>query len=195
MNGAVTEVLAAIQRGEDAAVERLYALVYQELRDVAARKMSQEPSGQTLQPTALVHEAYLRLVKGTPEDGWQNRKHFFAAAAETMRRILVEAARRRRRQKRGGDLKRSELKEDDLATLENNEDLLALDEALSELKREEPEKAELVTLRYFAGLTLEEAAETMGISRATASRYWTYAKAWLFDRISRGDEHEIPRNP
>lgn len=195
MNGAVTEVLAAIQRGDDAAVERLYALVYEELRDVAARKMALEPSGQTLQPTALVHEAYLRLVEGTPDDGWQNRKHFFAAAAETMRRILVESARRRSRQKRGGHLKRAVLKEGDLATSPAGDDLLALDEALTELKREEPEKAELVTLRYFAGLTLEEAAETMGISRATASRYWTYAKAWLYDRISRFADREISRIP
>jgi RNA polymerase sigma factor (TIGR02999 family) len=191
MTGAVTEILAAMQRGDEAAAAQLYDLVYQELRAVAERKMAHEPSGQTLQPTALVHEAYLRLVEGAPDDGWQNRRHFFAAAAETMRRILVENARRRGRRKRGGHLRRSELPESELATPPDSDDLLALDEALTQLHVEEPDKAELVTLRYFAGLTLEEAAETMGVSRATASRYWTYAKAWLYDRITRSGENEF----
>jgi len=144
MNGNVAEILAAIERGEQAAVEQLYALVYQELRAVAERKMAQEPSGITLQPTALVHEAYLRLVDGAPDEGRQNRKHFFAAAAETMRRILVENARKRRRQKRGGHLNRAELKEADLVTTPQSGELLALDEALADFRREEPVKADLV---------------------------------------------------
>jgi len=191
MNGAVTEILAAMQRGDEAAAGRLYELVYEELRAVAERKMAYEPAGQTLQPTALVHEAYLRLVEGAPDEGWQNRRHFFAAAAETMRRILVENARRRGRQKRGGHLCRSELPEAELRAPTEADDLLALDDALSQFQAKEPEKAELVTLRYFAGLTLEEAAEMMGVSRATASRYWTYAKAWLYDRITSSSENGI----
>jgi RNA polymerase sigma factor (TIGR02999 family) len=184
MTGDITQILAAIAEGDPAAHNRLYERVYQELKLLAGQKLSQEPVQRTLQPTALVHEAYLRLTEGAPGQSWQNRKHFFGAAAETMRRILVEQARRRGRVKRGGDQKRVDLDPDELETVPPNEDLLALDEALSQFSREEPEKAELVQLRYFAGLTLEEAADLLSISRATASRYWTYARAWLFDFIS-----------
>ena len=190
----VTKVLAAIERGDAHAAEELLPLVYDELRRLAACKIAQERPGQTLQATALVHEAYVRLVNepvsGIPaakEGGshWDSRAHFFAAAAEAMRRILIENARRKRRLKHGGDQKRVELEEYDLAGPEPDDDLLAMDEALSELEREEPVKAELVKLRYFAGLTLEEAAAAMDISRATAARYWTYARAWLYDRMRR----------
>ena len=184
MTAEITQILAAIQAGDESASHRLYELVYQELRQLAAQKISQESPGRTLQPTALVHEAYLRLSEGAPVEGWQNRKHFFAAAAETMRRILVEQARRRARLKRGGHLARVELQSDDVAIAPPNDDLLALDEALTQLTLEEPEKAELVKLRYFAGVSLEEAAEMLHISRATASRYWTYARAWLYEYIT-----------
>lgn len=192
--GPVTEVLAAVDRGEVAAVDRLYELVYDELRTVARRKMAGEAAGLTLQPTALIHETYLRLLDGVPEQGWQNRRHFFAAAAETMRRILVEHARRRRRVKHGGHLARAPLDEaglaESLAAPERSDDLLALDDALRELEREDPGKAELVSLRYFGGLTLDEAAQMRGISRATAARHWAYAKAWLFDRIAGSAENQ-----
>ncbi|MEX2140797.1 MAG: ECF-type sigma factor [Pirellulales bacterium] len=189
----VTRILAAIEGGDRQSAEKLLPLVYNELRRLAAHKIAQERPGQTLQATALVHEAYVRLVNepvsGTPaaKQGlhWDSRAHFFAAAAEAMRRILIENARRKRRLKHGGDQKRVELEEYDLAGPEPDDDLLAMDEALCELEREEPVKAELVKLRYFAGLTLEEAAAAMDISRATAARYWTYARAWLYDRMRR----------
>jgi RNA polymerase sigma factor (TIGR02999 family) len=190
----VTQILSAIDQGDPHAAEQLLPLVYDELRRLAARKIAQERPGQTLQATALVHEAYVRLVNepasatSEAKDGgvhWDSRAHFFAAAAEAMRRILIENARRKRRLKHGGDRERVELKECDLAGPEPDDDLLALDEALCELERDEPLKAKLVKLRYFAGLTLEEAAAGMDISRATAARYWTYARAWLFDRMRR----------
>jgi RNA polymerase sigma factor (TIGR02999 family) len=182
----VTQILSAIEQGDRQAADRLLPLVYDELRRLAAHKLAQEKAGHTLQPTALVHEAYVRLIDAGAEPQWENRRHFFAAAAEAMRRILIENARRKQRLKHGGAHHRVELQDQDYAIAEPADDLLALDEALSRLETEEPAKAELVKLRYFAGLTLEEAAAALGISRATAARYWTYARAWLYDRV-RGD--------
>jgi len=179
----VTRILSAIEQGDARAAEQLLPLVYEELRKLATAKMAHENPGQTLQATALVHEAYVRLVDGEEAQHWDSRGHFFVAAAEAMRRILVENARRKKQKKRGGQHKRQDLQEGDLATAAPSDDLLALDEALSQLAEEAPEKAKLVKLRYFAGLTSEEAAEALGISRATAVRHWTYARAWLFERI------------
>ena len=176
----VTQALDAVVRGEPEAAGRLLPLVYDELRRLAAQKLAHEKPGQTLQATALVHEAYLRLVGGDPARPWNGRGHFFAAAAEAMRRILVENARRRRSLKRGGGLVRRELDDLQLAAPEPAEDLLALDDALNRLAGVDPVKAELVKLRYFAGMTIEEAADALGISSATAKRYWTYARAWLY---------------
>jgi RNA polymerase sigma factor (TIGR02999 family) len=179
---AVTEVLAAAARGEPGAAAELLPLVYAELRRLAAARLTEERPGHTLDPTALVHEAYLRLVGGQTFDG---RGHFFAAAAEAMRRILVDAARRRNAAKRGGALNRVEVAEVTLAAPEGPPvgDLLALDDALDRLTAEHPEKADLVKLRYFAGLTIEEAATALGVSPATAKRHWTYARAWLFREL------------
>jgi RNA polymerase sigma factor (TIGR02999 family) len=178
-----SDLLAAVGRGDQLASEQLLPLVYDELRRLAAEKLAQERPGQTLQATALVHEAYLRLVGNKPAQGWDNRRHFFAAAAEAMRRILVDTARRKQRIRHGGEYRRVEVDSQLLADHPLGEELLALDEALAQFSAEAPEKAELVKLRYFAGLTLEEAAQALGISRATASRHWTYAKAWLYDRL------------
>jgi len=178
----VTQTLGAIEQGDPHAAEQLLPLVYDELRRLAARRLGRETPGQTLQATALVHEAYLRLV-GREDPGWQGRGHFFAAAAEAMRRILIDNARRKGRPKHGGDRKRVALA-DDLSLTQPREDLLALDEALTKLAAEEPSKAELVKLRYFAGLSLEEAAACLGISAATAKRYWVVARAWLFAALS-----------
>ena len=177
---AITQVLNAIEQGDPHAAEQLLPLVYEELRKLATERMAQEKPGQTLQATALVHEAYLRLVDVDREQRWNSRGHFFAAAAEAMRRILVEYARRKRRQKRGGDRQRVGLDEVQITVEGPSKDLVALDEALSKLAQEHPEKAELVKLRYFAGLTLREAAQVLGISRSTADRHWTYARAWLY---------------
>ncbi|MCI0703572.1 MAG: ECF-type sigma factor, partial [Planctomycetia bacterium] len=163
-------------------------LVYDELRKLAAARLAHEKPGQTLEATALVHEAYLRLVDSTPETPWDGRGHFFAAAAEAMRRILVEAARKKKAAKHGGDLKRLDAADIPLAAPEPQEDLVALDEALNKLAVVDPQKAELVKLRYFAGLTIEQAAEALGISPATAKRHWNYSKAWLFQAIS-GEEN------
>ena len=179
----VTRILSAIEQGDPHAAELLLPLVYDELRKLAAQKLAQEKSGQTLQATALVHEAYLRLVGKGDEQPWNGRGHFFAAAAEAMRRILVERARRKRRSKHGGDRRRIELDEA-LPGAAPREDLLALDEALTRLAAQEPVKAELVKLRYFAGLSLEEAAACLDISPATAKRYWAVARAWLFAALS-----------
>ena len=179
----VTRILTAIEHGDVKAVNELLPLVYEELRRLAAQKMSQERPGQTLQATALVHEAYLRLV-GSEDRNWSGRAHFFAAAAEAMQRILIENARRKQRLRRGGARQRVELDDAYLPIEEPPEDMIALDEALAKLAAEDSTKAELVKLRYFAGLTIEQAAEMLGISRATADRYWSYARAWLFHEIS-----------
>lgn len=174
----VTRILSAIQAGDRHASAELLPLVYDELRKLAAARMAAEPAGHTLQPTALVHEAYLRLVGGG-DAGWDSRGHFFAAAAEAMRRIVVEAARRKNRVKHGGGRDRVEVELADLPTRRPPDELIALDEALAGLERVDPVKARLVTLRYFAGLTIEQAADSLGISRVTAHRYWTFARAWL----------------
>ena len=184
----VSRILSAIDRGDGQAAAQLLPLVYEELRKLAARKLAQEKPGQTLQATALVHEAYLRLVGGGTEVRWDSRGHFFGAAAEAMRRILVENARRKGRQKRGGALARVDLDEAELACRIPPDDLLALDEALARLAAEDPVKARLVELRFFAGLSLEEAAEVLGVSAATAKRYWRYARAWLHRAVAGGDE-------
>lgn len=181
----LTRLLNAIHGGDLSAARELLQLVYEELHSLAARQMAREKPGDTLQTTALVHEAYLRLF-GKGEAYWESRRHFFAAAAEAMRRILIEHARRRARLKRGGKVRRVDLDSVEPALAEDLDDLLDLDEALSALAAEAPEKAELVKLRYFAGLSIEDAARCLGISRATANRYWSYARAWLFDRLGGG---------
>ena len=173
----VTRILAAIEQGDPQAAEQLLPLVYNELRGLAAQKLAQEKPGQTLQPTALVHEAYLRLVVHDDSRRWNDRGHFFAAAAQAMRRILVENARRKRTKKRGDGLARQSL--DGVAAPDPDEEMLALDEALQKLAESDPTKARLVELRYFAGLTGDQAAKVLGISTATADRHWAYAKAWL----------------
>jgi RNA polymerase sigma factor (TIGR02999 family) len=193
----VTRILSEVEQGDPHAAEQLLPLVYEELRKLAAQKLAQEAPGQTLQATALVHEAYLRLVtppKSPPlrrgDQGgvhWTSRGHFFAAAAEAMRRILVDNARRKRRPMHGGDRQRVALDEA-LPCADPGDDLLALDEALNRLAAEEPVKAELVKLRYFAGLSLEEAAACLSISPATAKRYWAVARAWLFAALSEPGE-------
>jgi RNA polymerase sigma factor (TIGR02999 family) len=175
----VTGILSQIQSGNPAAAEQLLPLVYEELRKLAAAKLAHEKPGQTLQATALVHEAYLRLVGPANQAGWEGRGHFFAAAAEAMRRILVENARRKKRLKRGGECSRVDLDLARFSAVEPREDLLALDEALTRLAVTDRTAAEVVQLRYFAGLSLPEAAETLGISPRTADRLWAYARAWL----------------
>jgi RNA polymerase sigma factor (TIGR02999 family) len=179
----VTRILSAIEQGDPSAAEQLLPLVYDELRQLAAHRLAQEKPGQTLQATALVHEAYLRLVDGDQAQHWNSRGHFFAAAAEAMRRILVEQARKRGRLKRGGDRQRLDLDALQLSVPEVGDELLALDEALTEFAQKHPDRAELVKLRYFAGLTVAEAAEALGISTSTADRHWTYARAWLYRHI------------
>jgi RNA polymerase sigma factor (TIGR02999 family) len=183
----VTRILSAIESGDQEASDKLLPLVYQELRKLAAAKLSKEKPGQTLQPTMLVHEAYLRLVDVEQPQQWNGRGHFFGAAAEAMRRILVEKARRKESRKHGGQMQRVGL---DLATaaIENPvDDLLALDEALTRFEQQWPEKAKLVKLKYFAGLTIPEASEAMSISTATAERYWKFARAWLHSQLKTCD--------
>ena len=177
----ITGVISQLKSGDPIAAEQLLPLVYEELRKLAAAKLAREPSGQTVQATALVHEAYLRLVGGVQADKpWDGRGHFFAAAAEAMRRILVDNARRKQRLRHGGDLERVAFEEElDIQAPEPREDLLALDAALNKLKQVDGTAAELVQLRYFAGLTLAEAAEILDISTRSADRIWAYAKAWL----------------
>jgi len=176
----VTRILSQIESGDPSAAEQLLPLVYDELRKLAAAKLAQEKPGQTLQATALVHEAYLRLIgNGQQGQSWENRGHFFAAAAQAMRRILVESARRKKRLKRGGDQARQELFAAEVADLEPREDLLALDAALNKLAAADPQAAELVQLRYFAGLTIADAAQLVNIPRRSADRRWAYARAWL----------------
>lgn len=175
----VTRILSAIEQGDPHAAEQLLPLVYDALRKLAAEKMLQENPGQTLQATALVHEAYIRLVDHDNAQKWNSRAHFFGAAAEAMRRILVENARRKGRQKRGGDLQRHDIQLREPIIDGPDLDILDIDEALTQLAQAHPENAELVRLRYFAGLTLDEAALALGISSATADRRWQYARAWL----------------
>jgi RNA polymerase sigma factor (TIGR02999 family) len=189
----VTRVLSAIEAGDPQAAEQLLPLVYDELRRLAAKRLAGEGPGHTLQPTALVHEAYLKLVGADPQQPWNGRVHFFAAAAEAMRRILIDHARRKHRARRGGGKKRVELGDmDDIEMVSERgqvDELLAVDEALTRLAVADPRRAELVRLRYFAGLTLEQAAELLGISRATADRHWAFARAWLYDAMTRGHEN------
>jgi RNA polymerase sigma factor (TIGR02999 family) len=175
----VTRILETLARGDATAAEHLLPLVYEELRRLAVQQLAKEPSGQTLQPTALVHEAYLRLVDAEKAPSWNGRGHFFAAAALAMRRILVENARRKRSLKRGGDRGRTEYDERSLPAAEPCEDLLALDAALTELAAKDRQAAELVQLRYFGGLTLPEAAAILAVSPRTAGRLWAFARAWL----------------
>jgi RNA polymerase sigma factor (TIGR02999 family) len=181
----VTRILSAIEQGESSAAEQLLPLVYDELRQLAAQKLAQEKPGQTLQATALVHEAYLRLVDVDQAQHWNSRGHFFAAAAEAMRRILVDQARRKQADKRGGGRLRVDLPEDLAAPEARSDDLVALDEALSRLERHDADAARLVKLRYFAGLSHVAAAETLGISRGAADRLWALGRAWLFRELSK----------
>ena len=184
----VTRILSAIEQGDPHAAEQLLPLVYDELRQLAAQKLGSEKPGQTLQATALVHEAYLRLVGQEQLPSYRDRGHFFTAAAEAMRRILIDNARRKRTEKHGGARQRLDLDDVEVAADTRSPDLLALDEALTQLAAEDPVKAQLVTLRYFGGLSVQEAAETLGMSRATADRYWSYARIWLYCEL-RGTGH------
>ena len=180
----VTQILERVEKGDGKAAEELLPLVYEELRKLAAHKMAQEAPGNTLQPTALVHEAWLRLVGGGPSH-WNSRGHFFSAAAEAMRRILIEAARRKQSQQRGGHLERQELDENTLVLDRPSEEILAVNEALEKLTNQDPVAADLVKLRYFAGMTLPEVAEALGMSPRTADRVWAYARSWLREEIDR----------
>ena len=184
----VTRILSAIENGDPQAAEQLLPLVYDELRKLAAQKLAQEKPGQTLQATALVHEVYLRLVDVDEAQHWEGRGHFFAAAAEAMRRVLIDGARRRGAQRRGGHVKRQSLKGIEAAVPESDDELLAVDEALGRLQKIDSTKAELVKLRYFGGMTIPEAAQALGISLTTANRYWAYARAWLHEELSAGDD-------
>ncbi len=179
----ITRVLDDVRAGKPGAAAELLPLVYDELRKLAATKLAHEQPGHTLEATALVHEAYIRIVGTTPVAEWDGRGHFFAAAAEAMRRILVDAARRKQAEKHGGHLHRHDAADIPIAAPQPAEDLVALDEALDKLTALDPVKAELVKLRYFAGLTIEQAAEALDISAATAKRYWTYSRAWLYQQI------------
>lgn len=180
----VTRILSAIEQGDPAAAKQLLPLVYDELRKLAAAKLAHERPGQTLQATALVHEAYLKLVDVNATQQWNSRGHFFGAAAEAMRRILIENARRKQSHKRGGDWQKRAIEDMDLLIDTPSDDLLALDEALTKLEITDKTKAELVKLRFFAGFTSEQAAELLGISPATAKRHWAFAKSWLHWQIS-----------
>jgi RNA polymerase sigma factor (TIGR02999 family) len=179
----VTQILSAIEQGDTQAAEQLLPLVYDELRKLAAQRLAREAPGQTLQATALVHEAYLRMI-GSETPSWNGRGHFFSAAAEAMRRILIEKARRKKAEKCGGALRRVDLDAVDVPADARSQDVLALDEALSRLAAEDPTKAELVKLRFFGGLSVEDAGRVLGISRATADRYWSYARVWLYSALS-----------
>jgi RNA polymerase sigma factor (TIGR02999 family) len=179
----VTRLLDAVAQGDGAAAQELLPLVYSELRRLAAQKMSREAEGQTLQPTALVHEAWLKLAGSSQQ--WNHRGHFFAAAAEAMRRILIDRARKRKRERHGHGLQRLNLDDVDVAATADDETLLRVNEALEKLAAEAPNKAELVKLRYFAGFSIPEAAQALGISEATAKRHWAYARAWLLSELKR----------
>ncbi len=181
-------ILSQIENGDAVTAEDLLPLVYDELRKLAVARLADEPAGQTLQPTALVHEAYVRLVAHDQVQAWDSRGHFFAAAAEAMRRILVDRARRKARSKHGGDLRRVDLDPNCIGFDSRAQQVLKIHDALDRFEREEPAKAQLVKLRYFAGMSLQEAATAMDISRATASRYWTYAKAWLYSDMESAED-------
>ncbi len=183
----VTRILSKIEAGDPSASEELLPLVYDELRRLAAARMASERPDHTLQPTALVHEAYIRLVDVAQAQRWDSRGHFFAAAAEGMRRILVEAARHKQRDKRGGRVKRVALDDGMAAAAMSIEELLDLDEAIGKLEAESRVKADLVKLRFYAGMSVPEAAQTLGISKATADRYWTYARCWLYSALHAAD--------
>jgi RNA polymerase sigma factor (TIGR02999 family) len=183
----VTQILSAIEEGDPRAAEKLLPLVYDELRKLSSQRLAREAPGQSLQTTDLVHEAYLRLVNHDNHAHWDNRGHFFAAAAEAMRRILVEHARRRNRLKHGGGHSRVDLEGAGVLAEEPSEDLVALDEALDKLAAEDPAKAEVVKLRFFAGLTMPDIARLMKISLATAERHWTYARTWLYAELADRD--------
>lgn len=185
----VTRLLSAIEQGEPRAAEQLLPLLYDELRSLAAQKLARERPGQTLDATALVHEAYLRLVGDDPGKSWHEQRHFFAAAAEAMRRILVKQARRKGRHKRGGKRRRLDLPANVPTVAEPGIDILTMHEALTQLARIDAVKAELVKLRYFAGLTLPEAAAVLGISTPTAERFWRYAQTWLARELNREEDH------
>jgi RNA polymerase sigma factor (TIGR02999 family) len=184
----VTQILSAIEQGDPRAAEKLLPLVYDELRRLASQRLAREAPGQSLQSSDLVHQAYLRLVDQDAQVQWDSRAHFFAAAAEAMRRILVEEARRKKRRKHGGGRLRVELEAGGFLAKEPSEDLEALDEALTKLAAEDPDKAELVKLRFFAGLTMPEIARMLKISLATAERHWTYARTWLFAELKDRDD-------
>ncbi|HEV2971718.1 MAG TPA: ECF-type sigma factor [Pirellulales bacterium] len=180
----VTRILSAVEQGDPQAAEQLLPLVYNELRKLAAQRLAQEKPGQTLQATALVHDAYLRLVGGDATQHWNSRGHFFAAAAEAMRRILIDKARKKQRLKRGRGFQRVDLDAVEVSVEEPPDDLVALDDALTKLAQKHPDKAALVKLRYFAGLTIDETAHVLGISPSTADRQWTYARAWLYRQVA-----------
>jgi len=190
----VTRLLDAAAAGDSAAAAELLPLVYDELRKLAADRMAREAPGQTLQATALVHEAYLRLVGVERAQHWDSRRHFFAAAAEAMRRILIDRARHKGTEKHGGARQRLDLDEVEVAAKARSDDLLALDEALTRFAAEDPVKAQLVTLRYFAGLSVQEAADALGVSRATADRWWSYARTWLYCELRGTDQAPEPEN-
>lgn len=181
--GPATEILQALERGDPQAADRLLPLVYDELRKLAHARMAQERPGLTLDATALVHEAYVRLVDGAEKQDWNSRGHFFGAAAEAMRRILVESARKRASHKRGGGLARQPMDDSVIESPQTDEDLIALDEALDQLTTADPEAAQLVKLRYFAGLSMQQAAEAMGMPIRTAGRTWAFARGWLYSKI------------
>jgi len=183
----VTRILTAIEQGDTRAADQLLPLVYEELRRLAAQKMSHERPGQTLEATALVHEAYIRLV-GAEAQNWSGRTHFFTAAAEAMRRILIENARRKQRCKHGADHRRVDLNDSEITIEGPSTDLIALDEALTKLAEEDRVVADLVKMRYYAGLTIEQAASILGVSRRTADRYWAYARAWLYHEITKAEK-------
>jgi RNA polymerase sigma factor (TIGR02999 family) len=184
----ITQILARVESGDQDAVHELLSSVYAELRRLASAKMAREPADHTLQATALVHEAFLRLVGSENDVSWQNRRHFFGAAAEAMRRVLVDAARRRKRRKRGGELERTFIDMAEIPQLQAGQDFEAVDAALSRFAEVDAQKAEVVKLRFLAGLTIEQTGEVLGISTATVERYWTYARAWLFRELSKSDD-------
>jgi RNA polymerase sigma factor (TIGR02999 family) len=186
----VTHILSAIEQGNPHAAAQLLPLVYEELRKLAAQRLAHEAAGQTLQATALVHEAYLRLVDHDRAQHWNSRGHFFAAAAEAMRRILIEKARRKQRLRHGGGRERCDLDRLDVVDQGTDEELLALDEALQRLAQEEPVAEEVVKLRFFAGLTIEQTAAALGIAVRTANRHWAYARAWLYQQLRQQDDED-----